>query len=82
MENIIQALWARYYVVGITSEYHGDMAHAFRAMLADPQCNEAAERKMRAAIRLHREIESSPEYKGRKWFCEYFPINRPQTPLK
>lgn len=67
---MIEILWRRHYQHGITGSYHGDMARAFALMLADPDCDGNARRKLHGAIRIHCTAERWPEHEGRKWFCE------------
>jgi len=73
---MIETLWKRHYHPGVTGSYHGDMAHAFAAMLEDTDCCEGARRKMLVAIRVHIHLESLPDWHsvvgGRKWFTERF----------
>jgi hypothetical protein len=69
---MIQILWRRHYHAGITGSYHGDMAHAFKAMLADTDCGHLDRRKMLRSIDEHKRIERGPRYVGRQWFCETF----------
>jgi hypothetical protein len=69
---MIQALWNRHYHAGVTGSYHGDMVHAFKAMLADTDCGHLDRRKMLRAIHQHKAAESSPRHTGRRWFTEAF----------
>ena len=69
---MIQTLWRRHYHEGVTGSYHGDMAHAFKVMLADTDCGHLDRRKMLRAIDEHKRIERGPKYEGRQWFCEAF----------
>lgn len=69
---MIQALWNRHYHEGVTGSYHGDMAHAYKAMLADSDCDHLTRRKLLLAINHHITAEHSPRYTGRRWFCEAF----------
>src|SRR5690242_19149288 len=71
--TMIQALWNRHYHA--TGSYHGDMAHAFKAILADSDCDHLTRRKMLLAISHHQRVELSPRYTGRRWFCEAFNEN-------
>ena len=70
---MIEVLWRKHYHPGVTGSFHGDMAHAFKAMLADSDCWPETARKMWVSIRLHMGIERDPRYRGeRKWFTEAF----------
>ncbi len=68
---MIETLWQRHYHPGVTGEFHGDMALAFRRMLDDPDLHERLQ--LDVAVRVHKSVESSANYGGRKWFCETFP---------
>ena len=68
---MIEALWRRHYHVAY-GEYHRDMAMAFKAMLADPDCDSKARAQMQTAIRIHIGLEHDPRYTGRKCFTEVF----------
>lgn len=67
---MIQALWKRHYHAGVTGSYHGDMVHAFKAMLADTDCDPVTRRKIERSIGAHKRTERLPTYTGRQWFCE------------
>ena len=58
----------------VTGSYHGDMAHAFKAMLADMDFAGYFRdvQKVTRAIQIHIGLERDPQYKGRKWFTETF----------
>lgn len=72
---MIQALWNRHYHEGVTGSYHGDMAHAYKAMLADSDCDHITRRKLLLAIDQHKHIETLLQHTGRRWFTEAFPTN-------
>ena len=70
---MIEILWRRHFHPGVTGSYHGDMAHAFKAMLADSDCYPAIAGVMWRSIRIHQQVENNPDYcGGRRWFCEAF----------
>lgn len=72
---MIEILWKRHYHPEVTGNFHGDMARAFQFMLADPECDDVARRKMGISIRAHIAIEHSQYFPSdeRKWFTEAFP---------
>lgn len=69
---MIETLWDRHYVAGVTGNYHGDMAHAFAKMLDDSDCDPDTRRKMQTAIDIHCRLEAAASYTGRQWFTEKF----------
>lgn len=69
---MIETLWNRHYVSGVTGDYHGDMAYAFRAMLADASCTEATRTQIMRSVKIHIDLEQFCAYRGRKWFSESF----------
>ena len=71
---MIETLWKRHYHPGVTGSYHGDMARAFKAMLADPDCDDRARESVVRAIRKHKQLEATtPDLPGGKCFSELFP---------
>lgn len=67
---MIQLLWTRHYQPGVTGSFHGDMAHALVAMLADPDCDRDCKIVIEHCIRVHAAMELAPTHTGRKYFCE------------
>jgi len=63
-------IWNRHYVAGVTGSFHGDMAHAYRKMLADDECGVRERQKMLQAARVHAHMEAVEGVTGRRWFTE------------
>lgn len=70
--KLIEQLWSKHYVAGITGSYHGDMAIAFSAILADSLCDGVVAHAIRSATSIHCRLERTKEHVGRKYFCEQF----------
>lgn len=69
---MIESLYNRHHVTGLTGSFHGDMADAFAKVLADLDCDAVTRQKIATSIRSHKSVESSRTYSGRKWFTEKF----------
>lgn len=69
---MIKTLWKRHFFAGTTGSFHGDMATAFMWMLLDSECDQITRDNVKIAIGVHLMCEMSPQYTGRRWFCEIF----------
>lgn len=70
---MIEILWRRHYAAGVYGGFHNDMAQAFKAMLADPDCDRKTAAKIHTSIRMHKYVESLPAFHGTKSFSIIFP---------
>lgn len=69
---MIEVLWRRHYHNDVSGSFHGDMARTYKDMLDDRDCDETARLLIMIAIGIHKDIERSPYYIGRRWFTEVF----------